>query len=100
MTALAAVALFRCTAGDEAGAVALYTVASQNGHVANSRWYQDVVGQHIAAVADRQPANVVSTAQKRGRTQDWRSTIQTVLAEWEAASNATAFEGISSKYPR
>jgi hypothetical protein len=83
MTALAGVALLRTEQGDYEAAIELYTVALQNGHVTNSRWYQDVVGQHIDAAAQTLPAAIVEAAQARGRAREWRSTVQELLTAWD-----------------
>lgn len=81
MTALCGVALLRAAAGDGAGAVELYTVALQNGHVANSHWYYDVVGRQIDEIAASLPPGAVAAARVRSRAQDWRMTIQSLWAE-------------------
>jgi len=46
MTALSSLALLQVEKGNIETAVELYAAASQTGHVANSRWYHDVIGQH------------------------------------------------------
>jgi tetratricopeptide (TPR) repeat protein len=83
MTALAGVALLRAEQGESEAAIELYTIALQNGHVANSRWYQDVVGQYIDAVAQTLPIAMVEAAQARGRRREWRSTVQDLLPAWD-----------------
>jgi hypothetical protein len=83
MTALAGVALLCVEEGDYEAAIELYTVALQNGHIANSRWYQDVVGQYIDAIAQPLPAEIVEAAQARGRAREWRSTVPELLTAWD-----------------
>ncbi|MEZ4681452.1 MAG: tetratricopeptide repeat protein [Caldilineaceae bacterium] len=83
MTALAGLALLRSVTGDGAGAIELYTVALQHRHVANSRWYYDVVGRQIDEAAAKLPADTIEAAQDRGRSQEWRAVLQQLLADWE-----------------
>ncbi len=83
MIALTSVAWLWAVQGDLEHAIELYTVALQNGHVVHSRWYHDVVGQHIAAVAQTLPAEIVEAAQARGRVREWRSTVQDLLTPWD-----------------
>jgi hypothetical protein len=65
-------------------AVELYTLALQNPYVANSRWFEDVAGRHIAAVAATLPPEVVETAQARGRARDVWETARELLKALEA----------------
>jgi hypothetical protein len=83
MLALASVALFWAMQGNPEKAIELYTVALQNGHVAHSRWYHDVVGQHIDTVAQTLPVAIVKAAQARGRVREWRSTVPDLLTAWD-----------------
>ena len=64
-------------------AVELYALASRYGLVANSQWFEDVAGQHIAAAAEGLPPEVVSAAQERGRARDLWKTVIELLAEPE-----------------
>lgn len=90
MTALAGLALLHTEEGaeeaDREAAVELYAVAQQSGHVANSRWYHDVVGQQIATVAESLPTKVAEIAQSQrqvheGQVHDWRARVQDLLEE-------------------
>ena len=83
MLGLACVALLWAVQGHAEQAIELYTVALQNGHVANSRWYQDVVGQYIDTVAQTLPIAIVEAAQARGRMREWRSTMPDLLTAWD-----------------
>jgi len=49
--------------------------------VANSRWFEDVAGRHIAAVAATLPPEVVTAAQERGRARDLEATVAELLVE-------------------
>ena len=62
-------------------AVELYALASRYAHVANSRWYEDVAGKHIAAIAATLPPDVVAAAQERGKTRDLWETAAELLQE-------------------
>ena len=60
-------------------ALELYTLASRYPIVANSRWYDDVAGQHIIKVVDGLPSAVVDAAKKRGQQRDLEEATQEVL---------------------
>jgi hypothetical protein len=60
MLALPAVALLLADQGEKEQAVELYTLASRYPFVANSRWFEDIAGKHIAAVAATLPPDVVA----------------------------------------
>ena len=62
----------------------IYALASRYPYVANSQWFEDVVGKHITAVAARLPPDVVAAAQERGRARDLDATVAELLAELEA----------------
>ena len=73
--------LFLAHQGERERAVELYALASRYNRVANSQWYEDVIGKHIAAVAATLPPDVVAAAQERGRTRDLWATAEELLAE-------------------
>ncbi len=85
MTALASLALLYTEESTEeeqrAAAVELYAVAQQSGHVANSHWYHNVIGQYIAATATSLPAKVAEAAQNQGQVHDWRHRVWHLLQE-------------------
>jgi predicted ATPase len=81
MLALPAIALLLADQGEKERAVELYALASRYPLVANSRWFEDVVGNHIAAVAATLPPDVVAAAQERGRARDLEATVAKLLAE-------------------
>jgi len=56
-------------------------MASRYGHVANSRWFEDVAGREIAGAAASLPPGVVAAAQARGRARDLETTIAELLEE-------------------
>jgi len=49
--------------------------------VANSRWFDDVVGKQIATVAASLPPAAAAAAQERGRSRDLWATVAELLAE-------------------
>lgn len=81
--ALPAVALLLADQGEKERAIELYTLASRYPYVANSRWFEDVAGRHIAAVAATLPPEVVAAAQERGRARDLWQTAEELLKELE-----------------
>jgi hypothetical protein len=56
--------------------------------VANSRWFEDVVGQHIAAIAATLPPDVVTAAQGRGKARDLWATAEELLTELAPKHNS------------
>jgi tetratricopeptide (TPR) repeat protein len=83
MYGLPAVALLLVDRGETERAVELYALASRYPFVANSRWFEDVAGKHIAAVAATLPPEVVAAAHERGRARDLEVTVAELLAELE-----------------
>jgi len=81
MFPLPAAALLLTHLGKVERAVELYALASRYPFVANSRWFEDVVGSRIAAAAAPLPPDVVAAAQKRGRTRDLAATVKELLTD-------------------
>ena len=79
--ALPAMALLLADEGETERAVELYALASQSPFVANSAWFEDVAGKHIAATAEALPPDVVAAAQERGRARDLWDTARELLEE-------------------
>ncbi len=91
--ALPAAALLVADGGESARsgaeqAVELYALASRYPHIANSQWYEDVVGKHLAAVAATLPPAVVAAAQERGRARDLWATATELLEELRGPGSA------------
>jgi tetratricopeptide (TPR) repeat protein len=80
---LPASALMLVNQGKVEQAVEVYALACTFGRVANSQWYEDVVGRPIAAAAAALPPDVVAAAQERGRARDVQATLEELIAEWE-----------------
>ena len=80
---LAGIALLLAERGEHERAVELYALASRFPFVANSRWFEDVFGKRIAAVAANFPPEVVAAAQERGKARDLWETVEALLEEIE-----------------
>lgn len=81
LNALPVAALLLADRGERERAVELYALASCLPWVANSQWFEDVVGKHIAAVAAALPPEEVTAAESRGRACDMWETAAELLAE-------------------
>ncbi len=79
--ALPAMALLLAGEGENERAVELYALASRFPLVAKSRWFEDVAGTQLAAVAATLPAERVAVLQERGRARDVEATA-TELLNW------------------
>jgi hypothetical protein len=85
--ALPAITLLLADRGRAEQAVELYALASRYGYVANSFWFDDVAGKHIAAVGATLPPHVVAAAQHRGRARDLWETAEELLEELESKAD-------------
>jgi tetratricopeptide (TPR) repeat protein len=81
--ALAVLALFLSKNGDGERAVELYALASSYPFVANSRWFEDMIGDHIATTTATLAADLVAAAGERGRARDLWDTAAEFVAELE-----------------
>jgi tetratricopeptide (TPR) repeat protein len=84
---ISGIALFLAEEGKAQRAAEIYALASCEPYVANSQWYEDVCGKHIAAVAATLPPDVVAAAQQRGRARDLWETAEELLAELEGEAD-------------
>jgi tetratricopeptide (TPR) repeat protein len=80
-TALPAIALLLADQGEKERAIELYALASRDPRVANSRWFEDVAGRHIADVAATFPSDVVAAAQERGKARNLEATVAELLTQ-------------------
>jgi len=64
-------------------AVELYALASQSPFVANSRWFEDVVGRHIQTAEAALPPEAVAATRQRGQQRDLWATAN----EWLASAH-------------
>jgi tetratricopeptide (TPR) repeat protein len=83
MFALPQAALLLADRGEVGRTVELYALASRHPFVANSRWFEDVAGNEIAALAESLPPDVAAAAQERGRACDLWATVEKLLVELE-----------------
>ena len=81
ISGLPGIALILSDAGEHERAIELYALASRYPYVANSRWFEDVFGRHIDAVADTLPPDVAEGARERGRARDLEATVKELLVE-------------------
>ena len=65
-------------------AVEIYVLAATQGIVANSKWFDDIAGDEIAAAAEELPPEIVETAKARGRGLDLWETAGVLLNEFNA----------------
>jgi predicted ATPase len=79
INALPAAALLLADEGQRERAVEMYALVSRYGYVADSQWYEDVVGRHIAALAATLPPRAAAAAQERGRARDLDATVVELL---------------------
>jgi tetratricopeptide (TPR) repeat protein len=83
IAALAVAALLAADAGDAEHAIERYALAARHPIVANSRWFEDVAGREIAALAATLPPDVVAAARARGQAGDLDEALRDVLRELE-----------------
>ncbi|UCG12321.1 MAG: tetratricopeptide repeat protein, partial [Deltaproteobacteria bacterium] len=92
MFALPAIALLLTDRGEQERAVELYALATRYGFVANSCWFEDVAGKHIATVAATLSPEVVAAVQERGKARDLWETAAELLAKLEPKHNSGSSE--------
>jgi predicted ATPase/DNA-binding SARP family transcriptional activator len=68
--------------GDVEAAIEVYELASTLPAVANSQWFEHVVGAPIMAAAASLPPAAVEGARERGRNRDVQATLAELLAQW------------------
>jgi predicted ATPase/DNA-binding SARP family transcriptional activator len=81
MYGLPVAALLLANQGAVERAVEAYACASRYGFVANSRWFEDVVGPQLRTMAASLPAEAVESAQEQGRLKDWAVMAAELLSE-------------------
>jgi hypothetical protein len=62
-------------------AVEPYALASTAPSASNSRWFHEVAGRHVAAVADTLLPQAVAAAKERGRARDFWGTAEEMLED-------------------
>jgi tetratricopeptide (TPR) repeat protein len=91
-------ALLLADAGKKERAVEIYALVSHYPFVAKSRFYEDLFGRHVAAIAATLPPDVVAAAQERGRFRDWWATAEMLAEElegWHRTSGDGGEDGAS-----
>jgi hypothetical protein len=81
MVALTGIALLLADEGHTERGLELYALASRYPFVANSRWFEDIAGNQLAAVAANLPTAVVNAARERGQARDLDATVEELLSE-------------------
>ena len=79
--ALPGVALLLANQGASERSVELYALALLHPYMANSCWFEDVVGQHIKTAAAALLPEVITAAEARGRSRDLWQTVEELLVE-------------------
>lgn len=79
--ALPAAALLLADRGDAGRAVEVHSCASRYPFVAESRWYQDVLGGPMQAVMAKLPKEMIAEARARGQALGWRDVASILLGE-------------------
>jgi len=82
--AFPALALLKLAEGRAEKAIEYYAYAASYPYIANSQWYQDLVGRHIEDAAESLSPEVVAAAQERGQKLDPEKVIQELLLEMKA----------------
>ncbi len=78
---IALLALLLARQGEVERAVELYALASRYPYVGNSRYWEDVVGRHIATAAATLPPEVAAAAQERGKERDLNATVAELMLQ-------------------
>ena len=79
-----ALALMRLVEGDLERSIEFYAYAASYRYVADSQWFNDVVGRHVELAAESLLPEVVTAAQERGRKLDPDEVTRELLIQLEA----------------
>ena len=82
---LAFAALLLIEEGQTERGLELFALACTQPLIADSRWFDDVVGRHIEAAAETLSTEVAAEARNRGETMDWWQTIEDLLDQLRAS---------------
>jgi tetratricopeptide (TPR) repeat protein len=85
--ALPAVALLFAKEGQAERALALNLLAGRDPYIANSRWFEVVVGRHVAEVAGKLPHNVADHVRAQAAALDVWQTVEQLARELEERTN-------------
>jgi predicted ATPase/DNA-binding SARP family transcriptional activator len=81
--ALATMALLLAHRGYEIRAVEVYSLIKRYNFVANSKWFEDVYGQHIENISKGLPAKKVEAARSRAQSMEVWDTTKRLLEEFD-----------------
>jgi hypothetical protein len=81
MVALVGLALLCADEGEAERAIELFSLASRHRFVANSLWFQDIVGSTITEAAAELPPGMLRAARERGAALDLGDTIESALMD-------------------
>jgi predicted ATPase/DNA-binding SARP family transcriptional activator len=81
--AMPAIALLEADQGNVERAIELYALASKYPYVANSKWFENIAGDHITRLAAALPMDTVTSARNRGASLDFWEVIGQWLDERE-----------------
>jgi tetratricopeptide (TPR) repeat protein len=79
--ALLGFALLQVDEGKVEEAVRLHALVNRYPYIANSRWFADIAGNHLKAVAAELPATSAEQARQQGRKLDLWETAQSLISE-------------------
>jgi predicted ATPase/DNA-binding SARP family transcriptional activator len=88
--ALPAAALLLADRDEKERSMELYALAFRNPYVGNCRWFEDVAGHQIAAIAATLPTEKAIAAQARGKARDLGATAKELLAQIEDELSVSA----------
>jgi hypothetical protein len=81
MVTLAGISLLLADEGQIERAIELSALASRYPFVGNSRWFGDLAGSQITALAANLPEAAVTAARQRGKARDLTATMEELLTE-------------------
>ena len=64
--------------------IELYTFAAEQPHIANSKWFEIVVGRQMKKIINDLPQDIAILAKVSGKEQDWWPTAESLLSELQA----------------
>jgi tetratricopeptide (TPR) repeat protein len=82
--AIPAIALLYAVHGEIERAVELYALDKRYRRVANSHWFEDVVGKKIKSISSNLPLEIITAAENRGKKRDMQTTVRELIFELES----------------
>jgi hypothetical protein len=97
--ALPIIALFLADRGEAERAVEFYTLGTTRyANVANSRWFEDIAGRHIKAIAATLTPEAVAAAEARAKARDYYQTANELFEELSEPGWAVPRREFSPKF--